>query len=221
MLLHGNAALSLNKRRLLCRRVLKESWTLSSAAAAAEVSVHTARRWVRRYRADGEAGLLDRPSTPRRQPTRTCERRVQPIAALRRLRMTGAQIAEVLSMPLSTVSGILTRIGLGKLSRLEPPEPPNRYERRHPGELIHVDVKTLGRIEGGAGHRITANRGPGQRARGAGWEYCHVAIDDATRLAYVEVLADERAETVCGFLHRAVAWFGDHGIRVQRLMTDG
>jgi hypothetical protein len=119
--------------------------------------------------ADGEAGLLDRPSTPHRQPLRTAEGRVQAIAALRRLRMTGAQIAELLGMPLSTVSGILTRIGLGRLSRLEPPEPPNRYERRHAGELIHIDVKKLGRIQRGAGHRVTGNRGPGQRARGAGW----------------------------------------------------
>jgi transposase InsO family protein len=220
MLLHGNAALSLNKRRLLGRRVLEDNWTLSSAAAAAEVSVRTAGKWVRRYQAEGEAGLLDRPSTPRRQPTRTEERRVQAIAALRRLRMTGAQIAEVLAMPLSTVSGILTRIGLGKLSRLEPPEPPNRYERRHPGELIHVDVKKLGRIEGGAGHRVTGNRGPGQRARGAGWEYCHVCVDDATRLAYVEVLTDEKASTAIGFLRRAVAYYRRQHIDVQRLMTD-
>jgi transposase len=144
MQLHGNAALSVKKRLLLCQRVVEQGWTLAKAAAAAEVSVRTARKWVRRYRVDGEAGLLDRSSTPIRQPTRTDERRVQAIAALRRLRMTGAQIAELLGMPLSTVSGILTRIGLGKLSRLEPPEPPNRYQRRHPGELIHIDVKSSG-----------------------------------------------------------------------------
>jgi transposase len=144
MQLHGNAALSVKKRLVLCRRVVDERWTLTKAAAAAEVSVRTARKWVRRYRAEGEPGLADRSSVPRRQPTRTSEARVQAIAALRRLRMTGAQIAEVLSMPLSTVSGVLTRIGLGKLSRLEPPEPPNRYERRHPGELIHIDVKSSG-----------------------------------------------------------------------------
>jgi leucine-zipper of insertion element IS481 len=131
---------------------------LTRAAEAAEVSIRTARKWVRRYRADGEAGLVDRPSAPLRQPTRTSEERVQAIAALRRVRLTGAQIAEALAMPLSTVSGILTRIGLGRLSRLEPPEPPNRYERRHPGELIHVDVKKLGRIQGGAGHRVTGRK---------------------------------------------------------------
>jgi transposase InsO family protein len=220
MQLHGNAALSVKKRLLLCRRVVDERWTLASAAAAAEVSVRTARKWVRRYLAEGEAGLADRSSTPHRQPTRTGEGRVQAIAALRRLRMTGAQIAEVLRMPPSTVSGILQRIGLGKLSRLEPPEPPNRYQRRHPGELIHIDVKKLGRIERGAGHRVTGNRGPGQRARGAGWEYVHVAIDDATRMAYVEVLADEQATTAIGFLRRALAFYRRHGIRVQRVMTD-
>ena len=220
MQLHGNAALSVKKRMVLCRRVIEQEWTLTSAAAAAEVSVRTARKWVRRYLADGEAALLDRSSTPHHQPTRTSEGRVQAIAALRRLRMTGAQITEVLVMPLSTVSGILQRIGLGKLSRLEPPEPPNRYERRHPGELIHIDIKKLGRIENGAGHRITGNRGPGQRARGAGWEYVHVAIDDATRLAYVEVLADEKATTAIGFLRRALAFYRRHQITVQRVMTD-
>src|SRR4051794_2592115 len=220
MKLHANAALSLNKRRTLCHRVIVEGWTLTEAA---EVSVRTARKWVRRYRAEGEAGLGDRASTPLRQPTRTSEQRVQAIAALRRLRLTGAQIAEALSMPPSTVSGILTRIGLGKLSRLEPPEPPNRYERRHPGELIHVDVKRLGRIERGAGHRVTGRRHTHvgrEHKRHVGWEYVHVCVDDATRLAYVEVLADEKAATAIGFLRRALAFYAAHGVRVQRLMTD-
>jgi transposase InsO family protein len=228
MQLHGNAALSVKKRVLLCRRVVEQEWTLTSVAAAAEVSVRTARKWVRRYRADGEQGLLDRSSTPHHQPTRTQEGRVQAIAALRRLRMTGAQIAECLSMPLSTVSGTLTRIGLGKLSRLEPPEPPNRYERRCPGELIHIDIKKLGRIQRGAGHRVTGKRrgnptttnAAGRRERQVGWEYVHVAIDDATRLAYVEVLADEQATTAIGFLRRALAFYRRHHITVQRVMTD-
>src|SRR3954469_7852135 len=193
MKLHANAALSVNRRRRLCERVV-DGWTVTEAAEAADVSVRTAREWRCGYRAEGEAGLLDRPSTPRRQPTRTSEQRVQAIAALRRVRLTAAQIAEALSMPLSTVSGILTRIGLGKRSRLEPPERPNRYERRHPGELIHVDVKKLGRIERGAGHRVTGHRHTHvgrDGERHVGWEYVHVCIDDATRLAYVEVLADE------------------------------
>src|SRR3954454_11813449 len=226
MKLHANAALSLNRRRRLCERVVVEQWTLTKAAEAAEVSVRTARKWVRRYRAEGEAGLVDRPSTPLRQPTRTSEERVQAIAALRRVRLTGAQIAEALSMPLSTVSGILTRIGLGKLSRLEPPEPPNRYERRHPGELVHVDIKKLGVITG-AGHRVTgrrdsqnANRRARRRGAPKGWEFVHVCIDDATRLAYAEVLADEKGPTAAGFLRRAVAFYAAHGITVERVMSD-
>src|SRR5215216_1410460 len=223
MVLHANAALSLKKRLLLCERVVEQEWTLTKAAEAAEVSVRTARKWVRRYRAEGEAGLGDRPSTPTRQPTRTSEDRVQAIAALRRLRMTGAQIAELLEMPLSTVSGILTRISLGKLSRLESPEPPNRYERRHAGGLTHVDEKKLGRIKGGAGHRTTGRNHTHvgrERKRHVGWEYVHVCVDDATRLAYVEALSDEKAATAIGFLRRALAFYAAHEFAVQRLMTD-
>ena len=226
MKLHANAALSVTKRRLLCRRVVEQEWTLTKAAEAAEVSVRCARKWVTRYRADGELGLLDRPSTPATVANRTCEQRVQAIAALRRLRMTAAEIAEVLVMPLSTVSAVLGRIGLGKRSRLEPPEPANRYERGRPGELLHIDVKKLGRIRG-VGHRITGNRASqastrrnGRRTGISGWEFVHICVDDATRLAYVEVLEDEKATTAAGFLRRAVAHFRAHGIRVERVMTD-
>jgi transposase InsO family protein len=227
MQLHGNAELSLNKRRRLARRVVEEGWTLSQAAAAAEVSVRTARKWVRRYRAEGEPGLVDRSSRPHRCPTATPEERVQLIALLRRgTRMTGAEIAEALAMPLKTVQGILTRIGLGKRWRLDQGQVV-RYERSRPGELIHVDVKKLGRIAGGAGHRITGRkhynptRGPrGASKRTVGWEFCHVAIDDFSRLAYVEVLDDERALAAVGFLRRALAFFGEHGVRVERVLTD-
>jgi len=173
---------------------------------------------VRRYRDEGEAGLADRSSAPRTVANRTGERRVEAIAALRRLRMTGAEIAECLEMALSTVSGILRAIGLGKLSRLEPPEPPNRYERDRPGELVHIDVKKLVRIGGGAGHRMTGKRT--KHARGVGWEFVHVCVDDATRLAYVEVLEDEKGRTCAGFLRRAIAFYASHGIKVERLMTD-
>src|SRR5271167_2502587 len=162
--------------------------------------------------------MADRSSVPERQPTRTAPERVAAIAALRRVRLTGQEIAMALGMPLSTVSGILTSIGLGKRSRLEPLESPNRYERREPGELIHIDVKKLARIVAGAGHRVSGNRG--QRTRGAGWEFVHVCVDDATRLAYVEMLADEKARTAIGFLRRALAFYGAHGIEVERLMTD-
>jgi transposase InsO family protein len=228
MNLHANAALSLNRRRQLCRRVVEERWTLTQAAVAAEVSVRCAGKWVRRYRAEGELGLLDRSSAPSSIPHRTGEQRVQAIAALRRLRFTGPQIAETLEMPLSTVSGILTRIGLGKLGRLGL-APVQRYERERPGELIHVDVKKLGRIQGGAGKRITGvarNSRPrrtdlaGVRRQIVGWDYVHVAVDDCTRLAYAEVLADEKATTVVAFLRRAVGFFERHGITVERLLTD-
>jgi transposase InsO family protein len=218
MKLHGNARLSPKGRLLLCRRVLEDGWSLAAAAEAAGVSERTAAKWVVRYRAEGQSGLVDRSSAPRRVPARTEERRVELIAALRRLRMTGAEIAECLGMALSTVSGILQRIGLGRLSKLEPPAPANRYQRRHPGELIHVDVKKLGRIGAGAGHRVHGDRR--KRSRGVGWEYVHVCVDDATRLAYVEVLDDEKATTAPGFLSRAVAFFAAHGIAVQRVMTD-
>jgi transposase InsO family protein len=217
MKLHGNARTCLHSRSLMVRRVLEEDWTLAQAAEAAGVSVRTVSKWVARYLAEGEDALLDRSSAPGRVPHRTPEERVAAIAALRRLRMTAAEIAETLRMPLSTVSAVLTRIGLGKLSRLEPPEPANRYERRHPGELLHVDVKKLGKI-GRPGHRVNGDRRT--RSRGIGWEYVHICVDDATRIAYVEVLDDEKATTAAGFLRRAVAHFRAYGIQVERVMTD-
>ena len=229
MKLHANAALSLKGRRELCRRVVEGERTLSEAAAAAEVSVRCAGKWVGRYRAEGELGLRDRSSAPRSIPHRTSERRVQAIVALRRLRFTGPEIAECLGMALSTVSGILTRIGMGKLGRLGL-EPARRYERAAPGELIHIDVKKLGRIQRGAGHRVTGKKnrrhGPrrtdaeGHRRETIGWEYVHVAIDDCTRLAYAEVLSDEKGVTAVGFLRRALAFYKRHGITVQSVITD-
>jgi transposase InsO family protein len=226
MKLHANAALSLNQRRRMVGRVVGQGWSLTKAAEAAEVSERTCAKWVARYRADGEAGLLDRSSAPKRIPHRTSAERVEVIELLRRLRMTSAEIAECLGMALSTVSAVLKRIGLGKLSRLDPLEPPNRYERRHAGELIHVDVKKLARIpQWGAGHRAHGNRRLQRNRRRdgrriVGWECVHVCVDDATRLAYVEVLADERASTAVAFLRRAIAFYASHGITVQRVMTD-
>jgi transposase InsO family protein len=227
MKLHANAALSLKGRRELCRRVVEGERTLTEAAVAAEVSVRCARKWVARYRAEGEMGLLDRSSAPRRIPHRTSEQRIQAIAALRRVRFTGPEIAECLCMALSTVSGILTRTGMGKLGRLGL-EPARRYERARPGELIHIDVKKLGRIVGGAGHRVTGKRRhnrhridqAGRDRNQVGWEYVHIAIDDCTRLAYAEVLTDEKGLTAVGFLRRAIAFYERHGITVQRVMTD-
>jgi transposase InsO family protein len=228
MQLHANAALSLNQRRRLVCRVLEQGWSLTKAAEAAEVSDRTAAKWVARYRAEGETGLLDRSSAPTVVANRTDERRIEAIAALRRLRFTGPELAELLEMPISTVSGILTRIGMGKLGRLGL-QPAQRYERARPGELIHIDVKKLGRIQGGAGKRVTGiTRNPSPRRRDAegvdrqivGWERVHIAIDDATRLAYAEVLADEKATTAVGFMRRAIAFFGRHGIVAERVMTD-
>jgi len=227
MKLHANAALSLNKRRCLVQRIVDQDWSLTKAAEAAEVSEPTARKWVARYEAEGEAGLLDRPSAAHQVHNRTPEDRIAVICALRRLRMTGQEIAECLEMAETTVSGILTRSGLGRLGRLGM-EPAQRYERSRPGELIHIDVKKLGRIERGAGHRATGRRHytprltdrAGRRRGTTGWEFVHVCVDDATRFAYVEVLADERASTAAGFLRRAVKFFARHGVCVEAVMTD-
>jgi transposase InsO family protein len=203
----------------MCRRVVEQGWSVTEAAEAAGVSGRTCSKWVRRYRSDGEVGLVDRSSTPLSVPHRTPEDRVEVIAALRRLRMTGAEIAFCLGMALSTVSAVLARIGLGKLSRLEPVEPPNRYERARAGELLHVDVKKLGRIIR-PGHRVTGSRSDRRDQGKKGWEFVHVCIDDATRLAYVEVLSDETATTAVGFLRRAIAFYDAHGINVEEVMTD-
>ena len=196
------------------------------AAEAAGITDRTARRWLARWRAEGPAGLLDRSSAPHRIPHKTSPDRVAQVVRLRRLRMTAAQIAIALSMALSTVSAVLKRVGLGKRSRLDPPEPPNRYERRRPGELIHVDIKKLGRILK-PGHRVTGDRRGqasthrnGKGVRLAGWEFVHVAIDDHSRLAYAEVLRDEKAVTATAFLQRALKFFAGYGITVERVMTD-
>ena len=228
-MLHGNAALSWHGRRCLAVRVVVEGWTLIAAAEAAGVSVRCARKWVGRYRLEGEQGLFDRSSAPKRVANRTGADRVEAIVKLRRLRFTAAEIAETLGMALSTVSGILKRLGMGRLGRLGL-EQPVRYERSRPGELVHIDIKKLGRSAGGAGKRV-GGRAPGgyrPRRRDAtgsdrgtiGWEFVHVCVDDYSRLAYAEVLADEKATTAIAFLHRAVAFYRRHGIQVERVLTD-
>jgi transposase len=182
MNLHANAALSWSGRRRLCELVLDRGWTVKAAAASAGVSVRCARKWVGRYRLEGEAGLRDRSSAPRRVANRTADERIEVIVRLRGLRFTAAEIAETLGMALSTVSGILARRGMGRLGRLGL-EQPRRYERATPGELIHVDVKKLGRVRG-VGHRISGSRASQAKTRRvgrlrevAGWEFVHVAID--------------------------------------------
>jgi transposase InsO family protein len=225
--LHANAALSCRGRRELARRVVDEGWTLRAAAEAAGVSVRCARKWVGRYRA-GDRHLRDRSSAPRTVANRTPADRVAVIVALRQLRMTAAEIAETLALPHSTVSAVLKRNGVGRLGRLGL-EPAVRYERSRPGELVHVDVKKLGRFEEAGkrvGFRVTQAGRPRRRDlhgrdRGiTGWDYVHVAVDDYSRLAYAEVLGDERAATAVGFLQRALAFFARHGIRVERILTD-
>jgi transposase InsO family protein len=229
MKLHGNAALSWHGRRRLAERVVEQGWTLKAAAEAAGVSVRCARKWANRYRLEGEPGLRDRSSAPRRVANRTAPERIEAIRKLRRLRFTAAEIAEMLGMSLSTVSGILSRLGMGRLGRLGL-EPAVRYERSRPGELVHIDVKKLGRIEGGAGKRVhgggkrhyrpTFTDLDGHRRHSVGWEFVHVAVDDHSRLAYAEVLSDQKATTAIGFLRRALAFFRRYGIRVERLLTD-
>ena len=228
MKLHRNAALSWQGRRRLAARVVEEGWTLTAAAAAADVSVRCARKWVGRYRVEGELGLRDRSSAPRRVANRTPSERIEAILALRRLRFTAAEIAETLDMALSTVSGILTRRGLGRLGRIGL-ERPQRYERSRPGELVHIDVKKLGRIQGGAGWRVRGGRqhynrrrtdADGKVRKTVGFEYVHVAVDDYSRLAYAEVLEDEKATTVVAFLTRAAVFYQRHGITVERVLTD-
>jgi transposase InsO family protein len=227
MKLHGNAALSLNQRRRLARRVLEERCSLTSAAAAAEVSEPTARKWANRFREEGETGLLDRPSAahrvhnPHRRGADRGDLRPAATAPHRRRDSRGARDARDRRL------GHPHPSGLGRLGRLGL-EPACRYERSRPGELIHIDVKKLGRIgPNGAGHRMTgrrlSNRGrtdaAGRIRRHVGWEFVHVC-DDATRLAYVEVLADEKGRTAVGFLRRAIDFFGRHGVTVERVLTD-
>jgi transposase len=193
MKLHRNAALSWNGRLRLARQVVDEGVTVKAAAAAAGVSVRCASKWVRRYRLEGEAGLSDRSSAPRRVANRTPAERVAVVLALRQLRMTAAEIAETLRMPPSTVSTVLARNGVGRLGRIGL-EQPIRYERSRPGELVHFDVKKLGRIQGGVGKRwrngIRQHFNPtytdkaGRVRRTVGWEFVHVAVDDFSRLAY-------------------------------------
>jgi transposase InsO family protein len=225
MRLHANARTCPKSRQEIVRRFLAGR-SRERLAREFGVSTRTVSKWVARYRAEGERGLLDRSSAPRRV-CRTEASRVEAIAALRRLRFTGPEIAELLGLPVSTTSAWLARLGMGRLGRLGL-EPAVRYERARPGELIHIDVKKLGRIVGGAGHRVTGRRRytPTTIKHGGicrhlvRWEFVHVAIDDCTRLAYAEVLADETAASAVAFLRRAVAFYARHGVRVERLLTD-
>lgn len=217
MKLHANAPHGPKGRAEMVRRVLRGAATAGEVAEDFGVSERTVRKWLARYRAEGRQGLEDRSSRPHRLPTPTPPAIIGRIEGLRRQRWTGIRIAGKLGLGRSTVHRILTRLGLERLRKLSPPPPVQRYERDTPGELLHLDTKKLGRI-GRVGHRITGDRGA--RARGVGWEYVHVCIDDASRAAYVEILPDERDATTRGFLGRAAAWWTRLGVRIERVMTD-
>ena len=218
MNVHKNARLTAHGRALMIERIERHGWSVKGAAHAGGVSERTGYEWLRRHRR-GERRLDDRSSAPHRCPHKTSSDRVLQIERLRRDRMTGPAISRVLAIPRSTVGAILRRLGLGKLSALDPKPAVVRYERAMPGELIHLDIKTLGKIDG-IGHRITGFHAGYQRAVGIGYEHLHVAIDDASRLAYTEILPTLGQHDAIGFLQRALAWYAHHGVRVERVMTD-
>jgi transposase InsO family protein len=219
MNVHKNARLTLQGRVLMVHRIIDEGWRVADAAAAAGLSERRAYIWLARFRAGGERMLHDRSSAPARKPRGVPAETVATIETLRRQRLSGPAIARQLGMPRSTVGGILRRLGLGRLAALQVRPPIVRYERERPGELIHIDTKKLGRIDG-VGHRITGDRTGQSSKRGTGWECLHVAIDDASRLAYTEVLANEKKETACAFMTRALAWFARNGVVAERIMSD-
>ena len=217
--IHKNARLTPRGRERIVRQV-ENGQTPQAVAEAAGVCPRTVRKWVDRYRREGLAGLQDRSSRPHRLRRPTPKTVVMEIERLRRQRWTGKQIAADTGVSPATVSRVLHRLGLNKLSALEPAEPVRRYERQNPGELIHLDIKKLGRI-GSVGHRITG-RYPGavNRHLGIGWEFVHVCIDDASRVAFVQVMPDQRKESAVAFLEAAIAYFANLGIRIERVMTD-
>jgi len=215
---YKNAKTTPHIRALMVHRVIHEGKQASSVAQELGVSPRTVYKWLARYRCEGHNGLENRSSRPHRMTSRLGEEWVRLIEQLRReFRMTIRNIAIRLNLARSTVAAVLKRLGLNRLKLLEPREPIRRYEKKQPGELLHLDIKKLGRIRG-VGHRITGDRR--SRARGVGWEYAHVCIDDHSRLAYVEVLENERAESACGFLQRAIIWFEAQGIQTKAVMTD-
>ncbi|HEX4628226.1 MAG TPA: IS481 family transposase [Gemmatimonadales bacterium] len=214
---HKNARLGFAGRVRLVERVLRDGERVVVVAGTMGVSRQTVYKWVARFRGEGLAGLHERSSRPHRSPRRLAVRWMRRIERLRRRRWTSPRIARELALPLSTVVVIVRRLGLPRLRCLEPPVPIVRYERERPGELLHVDTKKLARITR-VGHRITADRAT--RVRGRGWEHVYVAVDDASRAAYCELLAREDGPTAAGFLRRAAAWLAQRGIRLERVMTD-
>ena len=216
MLLHANAKTTPQLRLELVERIVLGE-PVQEVARAIGISRTTAYKWVRRFKAEGPSGLLDRSSSPNRIPHRTSRKRVKQILRWRQRRWLMRDIARAVRLAVSTVAAVLKRLGLNRLPPLNPPPPVQRYERERPGELLHVDIKKLGRFRD-VGHRVTGKKG--HRSRGMGWEYVHVCVDDHTRLAYAEVLSDETKETAAGFLGRAVAWYRELGIEPEAVLSD-
>jgi len=214
--IHKNAPLTPAGRESMVRRVVEGRQTPQAVSEAVGVCLRTVRKWVKRYREEGIAGLKDRSSRPHRVRRPTPPETVARIEALRRQRWTGKRIAKETGVSPATVSRVLQRIGLNRLRDLEPAEPVRRYEREHPGELIHIDIKKLGRFDR-IGHRITGERGRGE---GPGWECVHVCIDDASRVAFSQIHPDEKATSAVAFLKAAIAYYASLGITVTRVMTD-
>ena len=215
---HSRARTTPESRALLARRVFEGGWSRQRAARAFGISLPTVRKWLVRWEMEGPAGLRDRSSRPRSSPRRTRARDRRRILDLRRQKRTAVAIAEITGISRATVGRILRSERLSRWKSLFPREPDRRYEKAAPGELLHLDVKKLGRIVGGPGHRVTGDR-RGQR-EGSGWEYAHVCVDDHSRLCYVEILADEKRETTSGFLQRAFDWYALHGVTPKALLTD-
>jgi transposase InsO family protein len=218
MNVHKNARLTWFGRERVVRQVGRGQM-LKAVAEAAGVCPRTVRKWVERYRREGLAGLRDRSSRPRRLYRPTPQAVVEHVEQLRRARRTGKQIAAELKLSPATVSRILKRLGLNRIGALEPAEPVRRYERAKPGEMIHIDIKKLGRFNR-IGHRITGDRTGQSNRRGVGWEYVHVAIDDHSRIAFAKIMGSERKRSATAFLKAALAYYASLGIKVERVMTD-
>jgi transposase InsO family protein len=219
MNIHKNARTTPYSRAEIVRRVMLLGETPRAVATALGVSQRTVAKWLARYRAEGRAGLDDRSSRPHATPNAIPTDVIEQIIALRRRRITGKQIAATLALSSATVSRVLRKARLSRMRDLDPPEPVRRYERAHPGELIHIDIKKLGRFER-VGHRITGDRHGQSNSRGIGWEFVHVCIDDASRIAFSQVLPDEKKESAVAFLHAAIAYYKGLGVTVTRVMTD-
>ena len=219
MNVHKNARLTVHSRADMVRRVVEGGQSPKAVATAFGIDAKTVRKWVGRFRSEGSSGLADRSSRPGRLRCPTPEAVTQRIEALRRQRMTGKQIAKETGVSRTTVSRVLRRLGLSRVRDLEPAEPVRRYERDKPGELLHIDIKTLGRFTK-AGHRITGKRTVESKSRGAGWESVHLAVDDHSRVSFAQVLPDETADSAVAFLEAAVAYYLTLGVVITAVMTD-